>query len=297
MMVGRFLHRLCGLLVICILFGAMQAAYAQEVPPVVAPNVGADAAAPPAIVTTALPKPMTSIFFSPNEMAILAKVKIIYGRQSLGEEENYNEEDLLAQIQNLKLLGGDASKVSAIPIIVEEFYSQFYLESIIYHSQADWKIRVRQDEKTFEYQHETASQRPDLKVISLSGEQVTFEWKPINWQRIIQTYHGDNAAILLDDKTRTVIFSLMVNQTLFSYDMTLREGVMKSIRFANKQATGNQKISDKLLQEIFAPDKLEEEKVPEEVPPPTELVKVGDNNKGLSGLIGAYKKLDRDKKP
>ncbi len=296
MMQQRLFHNGIRVLVILAYVSASGTSYAQA--PSAPMPVGFDPNAKPVVITTALPKKLTSLLFTPNELAILSKVKMIYGRQSLGEDEIYNEEDLLAQLQNLKLLGGESSGSANVPIVREVVYGQFYLESIIYHSPTDWKIRVREDNTSFEYQHETASIKPDFKVVSLSKEQVTFEWRPIDWRRIQQTYKNNTPAIFLDEENKTVIFSLMVNQTLFSYDMTMREGRMQVLSMVvDKGGAPDQKLSDKLLQELFAPDKSEEEKAPEEMPLPIEPAKVSDNNKGLSGLIGAYEKLDKDKKP
>lgn len=269
--------------------------YAQEVPP--AP----DGMKPSEEKYTELPPKLESIFFTPNEISVLARVKNIYGRQGLGEEEIYNEEDLLTQLQNLNLLKADDEEnvgedgaLQDIPLIVENYYTQFYLESIIYHSPTDWKVRVREDYTSHEYRPDTMLARPSLKILSLSKEQVTFEWTPINWPRILQAHKRHSAAIHLEPANKSVIFSLMVNQTLFSYDMTVREGIMTPIAFVI-ETPAEQNLPEKLLQDLFSADSLRGALNTGPLLEEDEPVDEGNGSTidGVSGLMDAYQQLQQ----
>ena len=174
------------------------------------------------------PKPprLATLLFSSSERMVLNKAKNFYSRQGLKDDDIYDEEDLLRQLQGIKLKNSKKTQLD----VIDPYVEQFYLESIIYHAPNDWTVRVREGAISKLFNPLTSAQ-PNLsvRVVSISKEQVTFEWKPLDWERVKEVYKEPSAAIHLDEESKLVIFSLMVNQTLFSYDMTLREGVMKLV--------------------------------------------------------------------
>lgn len=257
---------------------------AAPAPDAAASAPAADGSAPPADAPPpgpVLPKKLTTLLFTPAERQVLAQAKLFYSRQGLGDEDIYDEEELLKQLNNVKL----KAQGKQVAVSRDIYYPQFYLESIIYHSPQDWKVRVREDAQSKEYWvHTPTAKDAPLKIISISREQVTFEWAPLEWQRVVDMYKEPSSAIFLDTEQQKVIFSLMVNQTLFSYDMTLREGQMNLVRTAS--AIPMKEDPNSVLPDLFSDDTLTSEAPAGEDP----------FTRDLPGVVNAYKNLDNKSK-
>lgn len=180
-----------------------------------APAVEAPVAPRPALLAPQS-YPLNSIFFTTEEREAIALAKKQYLERDLIVPAT---DDLLDQLQGIKAQRPQED-------FQEKFYAQFYLETLIYHTPKDWTVWVKENDKTQKY---TASREPlpadILKVISIRSEDVTFEWKPKNWNYVNTTFKPGNPNIQLDTARQVVIFTMRVNQTMQSSEMAVKEGI------------------------------------------------------------------------
>lgn len=254
------------LLLLCV---GKQGAFAQTSPvpqPAVganAPPIGATSPAAPANEgekkpdeTTAIvapPPKFRSFFFSDQELDAIGKVKAMYGRQGLGDDAIYDEEDLLDQLNGIKI--NEEDKIVEQPVVEEKYYTQFYLESLVYHAPNDWVVWLKEDgvgKKLLPLS--AADAQASLRIIGTQKEYVVFEWKPVNWMRVAEAYKDENPDIIIDDKRRLVVFTLRTNQTLTSQDMQIKEGPVPlvEIKVEASGAVGAGDGTQNLLPDIFS---------------------------------------------
>lgn len=204
----------------------------KDLPPPGAPStVPAPAPAAPSQTQAAPPEPVApsgpkryapfSIFFSADEREAIAQAKKAYLERDLYKE---SEQDLLDQLQGIK----DSKRQEED--LQEKFYAQFYLETLIYHTPNDWTVWVKENDASKKYTPTHTSGASDmLKVIAIRKEDVTFEWKPKNWNYVSGKFKAGNPALQIDTARQLVMFTLRVNQTMSSNEMDIKEGVVQAV--------------------------------------------------------------------
>ena len=214
---------------------------------------------------------VTSILFSAGEREAIAQARDQYSGRSVAVE---SEADLLDQLQGIKAAKKPEEELQ------EKYYAQFYLESLMYHTPTDWMAWLKGSEVGKKFTPVAlAANDVGIQVIRVAKEEITYEWKPKDWQQVSKAFKGDNPAIMLDQAQRVVIFTLRVNQTISSYDMQIREGAVSPTIFvaANGTDAGGKSL----------PAGVETSKVPAVAQP------VPENKKPSSGgILSEYKKLE-----
>ena len=191
--------------------------WAQEIAPATDPL----SAAPPP------PSQLKSLFFSDEEREAIAQARVQYQERLQGP----SEADLLDQLQGIK----DALKPEES--LEDRQYEQFYLESLIYHTPGDWTLWIKTIRGSEKFAPDTvAAPKNTLQLVAVNKENATFEWKPKNWAYVSKKYTDKNTDILLDAANKTVTFTLWVNQTMGSFDMTIIEGEATIVPIADGTA-------------------------------------------------------------
>jgi len=167
-----------------------------------------------------------TLFFSAREMESIELAK----KQFLeGSTEVESEEDLLDQLQGIKALQQPDD-------LTEKTFAQFYLKTLIYRTPTDWTIWVRESDVTKKYMPDTEiPAQARLKILAIGPEEVTFEWRPKNWQ-YVSTKFVEGRGMNIDMARQMLIFTLRVNQTLSAYDMEIKEGVVAESEANGKTA-------------------------------------------------------------
>jgi len=188
------------------------------VPPVAADNDAKPAAPlqPDNYLNTA---PEISLLFRPEEIAALRKALAAYERNKNAPKNN--EDDYLSK------LGDMADKVTGENKETSSYfvYPQFFLESLAYHSPTDWIVHISHRALT-----QDNVEVDGLRVISIDQDKVLLEWKPIDMQKVNESWaiaHNDN--IMVDAQKKLVEFTLRPNQTFSSYVMRVLEGKLDPV--------------------------------------------------------------------
>ncbi len=187
---------------------------------------------PPPVVVNLAPDGVVSVLFTAAETDAIAQARKQYSSRGTTEE---SEADLLDQLQGIKATKKPDAELQ------EKYYAQFYLESLIYHTPSDWMSWLKGSEVGKKFTPiSLAANDVGIKVLRVGKEDMTYEWKPKDWQQVTRAFKGNNPAIVLDSAQRVVIFTLRVNQTISSYDMQIREGpVNPTIFVAGAGNAGN----------------------------------------------------------
>lgn len=165
---------------------------------------------------------LTSLFFTDSERDAIAQARTQYQEKLIAPSES----DLLDQLQGIK----NTQKAVELE---DTQYEQFYLESLMYHTPTDWTLWIESIRGSDKYAHDTQEiPGRNLQVIQINKESVTFEWKPKNWSYVSKRFTGENSGIILNTDKKTVRFTLWVNQTMKSYDMSIAEGKAAVVRIA-----------------------------------------------------------------
>jgi hypothetical protein len=192
-----------------------------------------------------------SLLFTPEEIAAIRSATRSYKKRlgTLGVAPD--DEDYLR-----KLAGAKDDTASARFFT----YPQFFLESLVYHSPKDWVVWVNDQKIT----QDTARANTDIKVQQINESLVTFEWRPVSMDRVMEVWQKTpSEGVTVDAAQGVVVFSLHTNQTFSSYVMRVLEGKVMPVT-------------------------IDISTVP--VVAPTQGVgQTGAVKKGLSGLIDAYK--------
>lgn len=171
---------------------------------------------PPPVVVNTAPDGVVSVLFTAVETEAIAQARKQYSSRGTAEE---SEADLLDQLQGIKATKKPDAELQ------DKYYAQFYLESLIYHTPSDWMSWLKGSEVGKKFTPiSLAANDVGIKVLRVGKEDMTYEWKPKDWQQVVKAFKGNNPAIVLDSAQRVVVFTLRVNQTISSYDMQIREG-------------------------------------------------------------------------
>lgn len=157
-----------------------------------------------------LPK-VKSLFFSAEEMASVRKAVSVYTRILSGE--GGDALDFLKRLQGDE----DAPKETSRYFV----YPQFFLASLVYHSDNDWSVYLNNQKLT----HAQPEGTQGIRIQSIDKDKVTVEWNPSDMKKIEEVWTiKPNDEILVDLRQRKVVFTLRPNQTFSSYVMRVLEG-------------------------------------------------------------------------
>ena len=267
---------------------------APSVPAEAAPVASSAAPAPTQAVGTSTALPPTenplqinlqvtsasipSFFYSPDEMRIIEHAKKLYGRQGLGNEDIYDEGDLLEELKGMR---GVKSK-RMMRVETEPYYAQFYLDSIVYHAPNDWVVWLKENHVMYKFTPSfLTTPKGGLKLLNAGPGSVTWEWHPINFERVLQTVKNQGSTATVDAGRKTATFTLRPNQTMFSYDMQIKEGEMVLMP-----------VPPELMSPANDEDSLLPPILPNDITSTPPGAEPEGGAQGISGLLDTYQKID-----
>jgi len=167
-----------------------------------------------------------TLFFSANEMESILSARQQFLEGIVDVEES--EADLLDQLQGIKS--------QQLEEVNEKAFPQFYLETLMYRSPTDWTVYLKDGETSKKFTPATEiPENARLKIIVVKPEEVIFEWKPRNWVYVSGKF-TEGKGIKMDTARQMLIFGIGVNQTMSSYDMEIKEGVVTPVDIATANA-------------------------------------------------------------
>ena len=265
-------------LVWCLLAGV---AYAQEAAPVVPAPVPASAEAnnghsiEDALLLDEDQKQtanrIRSIFFTREEMQDIRLAINTYRKHFRSKTDaEFDEEDFLNQLTGMRKSQNGTERFYVYP--------QFFLDSLVYHSPGSWVVWVQDTTHKLKITQDTLPTDMELQVLEIDKDKVKFLWRPLEMDRVIQSWEqtGKNEAII-DKVNASVVFTLRPNQTFSSFAMRPLEGRVLPVTLDNN-AVGEQ----------LAKDAQVKAKAEETDPSVT-------TREGIGGLINAYEHIGTEK--
>lgn len=231
--------------------------------------------APPAAEEAPAEKPIDtahipSLFYSPDEMDALRSALALHER-TLGAQPG----DAPGVVPHI-----DASGAPGAAPPKTYTYPQFFLQSLEYHGPQNWVVRIN----NIKIMPDTPAS-PDLRIVALDKDKVTFQWKPADIDRVKDswesTQHTDQ--VLFDTAHGIVNFTLHHNQTFSAYLMRVLEGKVEPVVVENLSAGS----LDTVKKPLKNPDAgLNDSPA---APAPAAAAKPGENE-GLGALLNSYNK-------
>lgn len=205
--------------------------------------------APPAAASAVSPVateiPLQSLFYSDGELSKIQEAMRLYMRG--GQNPNVDltfldENQYLDQANQQKQLSTQGRFYT---------YPQFFLESLVFHSDTDWAIWVNNQKIASDTQDEADNQ---LKVLHIDKDRVELEWIPRDMAQIMRTWQKwPNDEIRIDELNGAVYFTLKPNQTFSSYVLRVLEGKVLPVVVDSQQMTDN--LSSSIENRVVAPAK------------------------------------------
>lgn len=201
-----------------------------------------------------------SLFFTEDEMAQIRAAIEVYARYAAthGRNTNSEAEDFINELVGARR-GGESGYT---------YYPQFYLSELVYHSPADWTVRINNQQFTPDDRTKAR-----LRIKEVDADKVAVEWHPGEMDLIDRSWDKtSNPDVMVDDGNGTVTFALRPNQTFSSYMMRPLEGRVLPVAISSANAAPVDVRNGKAA--AVAPS----------FPPAMPAV----NPRGLGGLIDAY---------
>lgn len=231
--------------------------------------------------------PVPSLFYSPDDLyriklAINTYLKVTSGNQ---DQITVDEADFLNKLA--AVFGRKESRHRSFFT-----YPQFFLKSLVYHSENDWTLWINEIRLT----HQTP-ENSELRVLAISKDKVDFEWTPTNMEKVLEVWlKQPTDGVSVDQNRRKVYFSLRPNQTFSSYKMTLLEGRALPVTVGIQEESGIQDSQSAVeIREVPKPDTSLPAAPIVSTPAqaPAGVSKPADNQ-GFSGLMNMYKNIGKD---
>lgn len=236
----------------------------------------AKAGAAPVVSIAPAVEEARSIFFTQEEMRLLREALKAYDRfRMIKSSDAQNQaKDFLNQLEEAKKTQFEKSYE----------YSQFFLESLVYHTPDDWYVRVNKQKLTPD-----KPEKFGLKAVAVDSEKVLFEWRPADMQPVMETWSKNaNNSITIDQVAGTVTFTLRPNQTFSSYLMKVLEGKVKPVRLDGADGVKSPQGTDPA-----SPNGLSASPATGQPPvDPAEGASAPGADTGLTGLINHYKNIE-----
>lgn len=189
-----------------------------------------------------------SIFYSDNEVASIRQALSAYANRGDGGDQpsDFNAEEWLNQAGEIKQARSQERYFT---------YPQFFLESLVFRSDADWTVWINGQRITPEANHE----KSEIKIRNIDKHQVSLEWRPADMESVRKTWakvaHG---GAVVDESAGIVSFMLKPNQTFSSYVMKVLEGKVLPVTIDNQEIERDfqaKTVSDnslKAVQDVFS---------------------------------------------
>ncbi len=277
--------------IICIalapmLGGGISAAIAQNplqppMPPQAVPQPGIPQPDAPQPAVQQPVGPLESIFYSDKEVEKIRLAVLSYTNRggTTTVREDFSAEEWFSQVGEIKQARSQDRYYT---------YPQFFLESLVFHTDTDWTVWLNGQRITPESKQHSS----EIKVVGIDKNQVTLQWTPADFERVRKTWENNsNEFVMLDQAARMVSFVLKPNQTFSSYVMKVLEGKVLPVTVDNQEIEKDFQAkpivldnSPDVIQDIYSDsDATNNEKQPE-----ANIAPIVPTQENPAELIGNY---------
>jgi hypothetical protein len=182
--------------------------------------------------------PVKSLFYTQEEMKAVRHALTTYVQYASIPRDNSEPEDFLSVLGRTN--PPPARKIQKKPAYTSTYtYPQFFLESLAYHSPADWMVRINHQKITT---REPLSNQGSLRVLNVDKDSVSLEWTPkkLDGEKIKKAARkAHDQDISVDQNHGVITFTLHANQTFSSYAMRILEGKARPVTINATEAADN----------------------------------------------------------
>jgi hypothetical protein len=179
-----------------------------------------------------------SLFFTDKEMEKIRQAQAAYAGREVGSSKSadFNEEEWFSQAGEIKQARSQDRYFT---------YPQFFLESLVFRTDADWTIWVN---------GQRISPAPeggntDITVTAIDKNQVSLKWRPDDFEKVKKTWaKTQHESVHVDEAAGLVFFTLKPNQTFSSYGMKVLEGKVLSV------TVDNQAVEKEFQEKLVVPE-------------------------------------------
>lgn len=170
-----------------------------------------------------------SLFFTKTEMEKIRLAASAFANRRSGDiaSSEFDVEGYLSQAEKIKQARAQERYYT---------YPQFYLESLVFHTDTDWSVWINGRKIISSSNNEN----DEIFVESITKSQVTVRWRPYDMERLRENFQkqavNDETVEIQDD---AVYFALKPNQTFSSYAMRVLEGKLLPVTVDNKAIEKN----------------------------------------------------------
>lgn len=206
--------------------------------------------------------PVPSMFLSAEEVAGLRSAVAAFRRIAAGASSG--DDDFLKKLEALAKPKDTDTRF---------IYPQFFLSSILFHSQKDWALWINGIKISLLDKYNPLG----LEVLDISEKRVVLRWRPLQPERVVFV---ESEGVSVDKIAKTVTFTLHGNQTFSSYAMRVVEGRIAPVVIDNTTGVPLNPADATISKAAAAIKKTNNKQ---------------DDKTGLNGLIGAYQAIGKDK--
>ncbi len=219
-------------------------------------------------------KKIPSLFYTPEEVTdIHLAINTYIKRQANRDDLTFDEEAFLRRLSGVK-------KASHSKLYT---YTQFFLDSLVYHGPENWIMWIN----GIKFTQDTPGGFNNLQILHIDSDKVTLEWMPPTMEKVLEIWSQyPNDEVIVDQLRGKVTFTLHPNQTFSSYVMKVLEGKVKPVTVDISLPNGFTKASTSVKDSAAVPDPAEK---------PAEGGAADTGQEGLPGLINSYEKLGGEK--
>lgn len=184
---------------------------------------------------------LKSLFFTDQEMEKIRQSQAAYANRKVGasEQTDFDEEEWFSQAGEIKQARSQDRYFT---------YPQFFLESLVFHTDIDWTIWLNGQRIT------PANTTKDITVTSVDKNQVALQWRPSDFEKVKKTWEkAKHDLVKVDETAGLVFFTLKTNQTFSSYVMKVLEGKVMPV------TVDYQAIEKEFQEKLVVPEKISEE--------------------------------------
>ncbi|MFO0388621.1 MAG: hypothetical protein ACK502_02730 [Alphaproteobacteria bacterium] len=230
---------------------------------------------------------LKSLFFTDKEVEKIRQSQEAYANRKVGvpEPTDFDEEEWFSQVGEIKQARSQDRYFT---------YPQFFLESLVFHTDVDWTIWLNGQRIT------PANGSQDITVTSVDKNQVTLQWRPGDFEKVKKAWaKAQHESIQVDEVAGLVFFTLKPNQTFSSYVMKVLEGKVLPV------TVDYQAVEKEFQEKLVIPEKKSDDVPGAALETSAEVVLPQDNNgnseatpaisQNPSEIIGLYETGEQKK--
>jgi hypothetical protein len=210
-----------------------------------------------------------SLFFDKDDISYIRYSLRIYLKDTQSPTgDDFNEEEFLKRFSQIR---DDDPKVTTF------VYPQFFVDSIMYHTQEKWALWVSEaNAAPRQITQDTNKETNDIYVTHVNKDQVTLVWRPFVMEKVNEVWaKSPNEEVQVNKSKGTVTFTIHPNQTFTSYLMKAVDGKLKPVIIGGNEAIAATAAHETDVQSTISGD----------IPPEAAHE---EDKQGIEGLLNKY---------